>query len=371
MSESINSTLPNTASTPKELMEYLINKFVASHSNSQEVVSITNIQFWESLIEKTKIYGVFNSLKNCYPQLCFPIEQDICLSEEYKNATLKGQINTNANNEIGLIHPDDIELKIHNSISGKIPVLIIPNNKDFIKIIQALLYKNNPANIPDSMGASFVNGLNNWARLNELKHKWMEKNPFGNWGQEFINNIKPEPSKFKDQLIILSTKPYSNIKAQTINLSDEEWTKYSFTIRLEHECTHLFTLNKFGVMSNNLHDELIADYIGICKAFGSFNKEWMLHFMGLENYPVYRKSARLENYLGDLNNSQKTLELLIPIIKKAIDNIAVFDDKLGIMKSEEDQQQRIESLCNCSLAEIASEKGSKILASQYSCSYST
>lgn len=366
MSVSVNNSLPNISSIPKELKGYLSNKFVANHSESQKVVSNTDVQFWESFIENTKMHGVFNSLKNCYPQLNFPIEQDIFFSEEYKNATLKGQINPTFNNEIGLVQPEDILLKIHNSIAGKIPVLIIPNNEDFIKIIQALFHKNNPVNIPDSMGASFVNGLNNWARLNALKYNWMEKNPFGNWAHEFVCNVKPNPPKFKDKLIILSTKPYSNVQANCLNLKKDEWKSHSLTIRLEHECTHLYTLQKFGVMSNNLHDELIADYIGICKAFGSFNKEWMFHFMGLENYPIYRKGARLENYLGDLNNSQNTFELLIFIIKNAIDNIAEFDKKLGLIKSEANHQQRIDSLCTTNLIDISLVNGAHKLLKNYS-----
>jgi hypothetical protein len=33
------------------------------------------------------------------------------------------------------------------------------------------------------------------------------------------------------------------------------------SIREEHECTHLYTLKKYGVHQIVLHDELIADYI--------------------------------------------------------------------------------------------------------------
>ena len=171
MNENINNTLPDIALIPTELKEYLSNKFVVSYSKIEKEIFNTDIQFWESLIEQTKIHGVFNSLKNCYPQLNFPIEQDISLSEEYKNSTLRGLININLNNEIGLTEPENIELKIHNSVAGRIPVLIIPNDEDFVKIIQALYHKNNPVSIPESMGASFVNGLNNWARLNEIKQK--------------------------------------------------------------------------------------------------------------------------------------------------------------------------------------------------------
>lgn len=135
----------------------------------------------------------------------------------------------------------------------------------------------------------------------------------------------PNPGLYKDKLIILSTKPYSNVLAHRLGLTEEEWAAYSLSIRLEHECTHLYTLNQYGCAFNNLHDELIADYIGVSKTIGTYNKEWMLAFMGLEAHPAYRKGARLENYLGNANLTAERFSQLVSVIKSAIESIACFD----------------------------------------------
>jgi len=34
------------------------------------------------------------------------------------------------------------------------------------------------------------------------------------------------------------------------------------------------------------------------EATGTYRRDWLLRFVGLENYPAYREGGRLENYLG-------------------------------------------------------------------------
>jgi hypothetical protein len=118
-------------------------------------------------------------------------------------------------------------------------------------------------------------------------------------------------------------------------------------------------------MANNMHDELLADYMGISKVLGKFNKSWFFHFIGLEEYPNYRLGARFENYLGNPSISEKAFKLLQTIVKKAADNLELFDNQLGKHKSIEDRVSRLTSLCRLDLIELASEKGVKKLLTQY------
>ena len=67
---------------------------------------------------------------------------------------------------------------------------------------------------------------------------------------------------------------------------------------MEHECAHYLTKRVTGSMSNNLLDELLADYVGIVAAAGTYRGDWALEFLGLEDYPAYRNGARLQNYRG-------------------------------------------------------------------------
>lgn len=343
------------------LKEYLFNKFDKKEPFSKE----SNIEFWDDYSENNKNENTFDLLKRCYPQLNFPIETGIEKTDLYKEFTLRGKTDfTSLSNCLKLTDSKGIKLQINECIAGKIPVLTISNEDDFIKIIQSLLYKNNPVEIPVSMGAALINGVNNWERINLLKNSWLVKNPSGNWNQEF-SNIIPNKSLYKDKLIILSTKPYSNVPAKQLGLTEDIWIKHSISIRKEHEFTHLYTLKRYGLASNNLHDELIADYIGIIKTIGCYDKIWMLNFMGLEEYPKYRKGARLENYVQQNRLSQQDFKQLIKIIKNAIETIAVFDKKIGKLMSVNDERCRIEALCESGLAVLACQKGAYVVLDNY------
>lgn len=369
----MTTTLSNTvlqadgADFSDELKLYFQNKFSSSEINMQlSFIDEPYISSWESYCTNSVDESASQVLKKCYPQLNFPIEEGINKTQEYIDAVLKGKTDAiNWNNTLKLINPEGIEIKIQESIAGKVPVLKVPDAQDFIQIVQCLLHKNNPTHVPASMGAFLVNGINNWDRLHTLKNDWLANNPLGNWNEEFSENVLPNSGLFKDKAIVLSTKSYSNVAASSLGISESAWKTYSYSIRLEHECTHLYTLKKYGLASNNLHDELIADYIGITKTIGYYNKDWMLAFMGLEEYPKYRKGARLENYLADTNLSSENFEELTELIKNAVENIAIFDTELGEINSDKDQMRRINALCEIDVLEISSKNGANLLIQKY------
>ena len=58
---------------------------------------------------------------------------------------------------------------LYKSFAGNVPVIVISDESDFVKIAQALLYRNSPKEIPMSMGACLINGINNWRKINLLK----------------------------------------------------------------------------------------------------------------------------------------------------------------------------------------------------------
>ena len=361
-----NIPLKEEVSTVSDELElYFQNKFNAAETQiSSSFKDEPYIKSWENYCVASE--NAFELLKRCYPQLNFSIEEGINKSQHYNDAVLKGKKGDFLlQNNLKLNNPEGIKISVFESIAGKVPVLKVPDSQDFIKFVQALLHKNNPVPVPASMGALLVNGINNWDRLNALKNDWIINNPGGNWNEEFLKNVLPNPSLFKDKIIILSTKPYSNVSADSLKIPATAWKIYSYSIRLEHECTHLYTLKKYGYASNNLHDELVADYIGITKTIGYYNKDWMLTFMGLEKYPIYRKGARLENYLGNSNLSFENFDRLTIIIKNAIENICIFDKKLGEIRSDTDQMCRTSTLCEVDVLDIASPDGADLLFKKY------
>nr|WP_199001625.1 hypothetical protein [Flavobacterium sp. ASV13] len=350
----------------EELKAYLSNNF-SSKKTIQSFENEIGIEYWEDLAGKnTADKLIFDELKKCYPQLNFPIEPEIEKKEAYKDLVLRGKtVDVNLPFLLKLNDYKNITLRISESIAGRIPIITVPDKEDFITILQCLLYKNNPKHIPQSMGAILINGINNWQKIATLKSDWLTVNTAGNWSKEFYMNVLPNHTLYQDKLIIISTKPYSNVSAEQLGLDESLWLSYSILIREEHECTHLYTLKKFGIASNNLHDELIADYIGIVKAIGKYNRSWMLMFMGLENYPKYRQGARLENYVAANKLSKEDFKQLIKIVKMAIENISIFHESQGNLQSNIDQMCRIDALCETSLEELSSANGASSLIENY------
>ncbi|MGF7217835.1 hypothetical protein GGR92_004012 [Spirosoma lacussanchae] len=348
---------------PDELEAYLQNNF-SGKEISHEPVAVDEPYgaVWAAHLASQG--NVFQLLQACYPQLNFPIQDGINKTQAYIDTVLKGKPCTAGYTPV-LSQPERLRLHVHTSLAGNVPVLIVPDHGDFVRLVQCFLHKNNPMPVPASMGASLLNGLNNWERIHALKRSWLRTNPAETWTQEFSKNVLPNPGLYKDKLILLSTKPYSNVPADRLGLTEAAWAAYSLSIRLEHECTHLYTLRRFGCATNNLHDELIADYMGISKALGTYRKDWMLAFMGLEAYPAYRKGARLENYLGDTNLTPEGFSQLTAIIKQAIESIARFDTALGPIRSAQDQMCRMDALCTTDLINIASVKGANTLLQTY------
>ncbi|MBC6421591.1 MAG: hypothetical protein GDA38_08585 [Hormoscilla sp. SP12CHS1] len=74
----------------------------------------------------------------------------------------------------GLIlkEPESLQLIIHESAAGEIPVIIAGCREDFVSLVQALTKRNEPHPIPDSMGATMVSGFNNWDRIRQYRASW-------------------------------------------------------------------------------------------------------------------------------------------------------------------------------------------------------
>ena len=150
-----------------------------------------------------------------------------------------------AKHPVDFLEADKIRIELYESFAGTIPIIYIRNTDDFEAFITNTIYKGiRPDGISET-GASFAFGK-------------------------------------KTRFITLSAKPYSNVPAEEIGISDEEWQDQSMVIRREHECTHYFTKRRYGLSENNLHDEIMADFFGMYEAFGSYKAGHFLKFMGLE-----------------------------------------------------------------------------------------
>lgn len=156
--------------------------------------------------------------------------------------------------------PETLKIKMFDSAAGRIPIIYVRDTADFEQLVTNIAYKGvRPDNI-STTGASFIHG---------------------------------KTTRF----IILSAKPYSNVPASELGLSDDaEWLEKSMLLRQNHECTHYFTKQTYGITNNILHDEIMADFIGIYDTFGFYKAEWFLRFMGI----IVGSGGRLIFYTKDL-----------------------------------------------------------------------
>ncbi len=356
--------LVNSKKAVEELLAYTFNKFIKSDS-SLPTLSEEMVKTWKYYHDESKEKGCFNTLQKYLVQLQFPVKEGISKTEDYINTTLKGK-KKKGNGCLKLNKPNEVILDLYQSpLIGKVPIIIVPNKEDFRIIICAVSNKNEPKELPNSMGALIISGINNWDRIQTLKSDWLKDNPFGNWNAAFKKNILPNTNLYKDQIIVLSFGGYSGVISEQVGVKESEWNNISLEIRREHECTHLFTKQYYGCMANNMHDEIVADYAGITKVLGRFNISWFLHFMGLENYPSYKQGGRLQNYNAPVNLSVDAFDGLKKIVFQAAKNIDSFDEALGKIGSSEEQLTRIKCICEVDLISMASPMGVKFLRQIY------
>jgi hypothetical protein len=320
------------------------------------------IEAWEKYAQEAEDVGVFQCLCNRLVQFRFPICQGISQTENYRAAVRRGAPVATMPEASGLIltQPESLRLIVHPSPAGRIPVLLIAHRSDFVSIVQALSMKNEPGQVPDSMGAAMIAGYNNWDRIRSYRKHWEERQPVTPseemWRQEFKSLI-PRKELYQDRFVLLSDGPYSAVPAAVMGLDTEEWKRISLIIRREHECTHYFTRRLFGAMRNNLFDEILADYAGITAAKGYFDADWLLRFMGLERYPDYRPGARLENYRGEPALSPGAFRVLMTLVKYSAQNLQLLDRQIDDRaRHVGDKGHVLAALCRLTLEVLASEK---------------
>jgi hypothetical protein len=294
------------------------------------------VSFWEPLAAAARERGAWAVLREHLPQLAFPIREGISTTEAYRAATRSGVPVETLPEASGLAldEPDSIELVLHASAAGRIPLLIARSRGAFVTLIRALTRKNEPVPIPASQGALMVSGYNNWSRLRAQRQS-------PDWREEFITQRR---ELYQDRFILLSDGPYSAVPAAELDLDTAVWKEMSLVIRREHECTHYLTRRLFGSMRNNLLDELIADSMGITAAVGSFRAAWCLRFL----------TARLDIYRGTPPLSDGAFRVLQALVAAAAESLERFDARHPAAADSAERALRIAALATLRLEDLAS-----------------
>jgi hypothetical protein len=349
-----------------ELLSYNANPFDLSrhHALALPLDDEAHIAAWEEYERDASAVGVFPALAERLVQLRFPVAPGISESADYRAATRRG-VRPPGPPRLAIEQPDRLSLVLHRSAAGRVPVVTVGNRRDFVTLVRACSARNEPEPVPDSMGACIVVGLNNWDRVFRYRRE-LEVERGGpltdaDWAAAF-QALVPRKALYQDRFIILSRTPYSAVPAADVGLPEEEWLEKSVAVRLEHECTHYFTLRAFGAMRNNLLDEFIADAAGLAHAFGRYDAALFLRFLGLEAYPAFRPGGRLELYLGTPPLTDSAVPVLRHLIVLAARQLEAFTAGLQL-GTEEGRFTLVLALAGLTLEELASGEANSVLAS--------
>lgn len=315
-----------------------------------------HVATWVEYAKQAKGQGVMAVLQPRLSQLQFPIETGISNTVPYRSATRQGVSTTGMKSATGIpiVAPEQLELIIHRGIAGALPILVVGNRTDFETLVRALRWRNEPESIPSSMGACMITGFNNWDRINTYQRAWKKANPLGDWSAEFRAFLL-QKERYQDRFMVVSKGAYSAISAESARLDSELWMNLSTQIRIAHEYTHYLTMRLFKDMQNHMLDELLADYAGLVAAMGKFDLRLFLNFLGLEAYPQFRPSGRMQNYRGTPPLSNENFKQLQHIVHQAAFHLSQFSQQVAKNQTPSTLAQHINllALTQFSLQELA------------------
>jgi hypothetical protein len=331
------------------------------------------VAFWEQCAAEAPSRGAFQALRGRLPQLAFPIRAGVSETAAYQAATRRGVATAELPEATGLElqQPEGLEIVLHPTAAGRIPLLVTRCRDDFVSLVRALTRRNEPSPVPPAMGAQMVSGYINWARLGELRRAWEAaapgERPTATWSAE-MDRLREERDLYQDRFILLSDGPYSAVPAADLGLEEAPWRALSLAIRREHECTHYFTRRLFGAMRNNLLDELIADYVGVAAATGRLQPGWLLRFQGLDTFPQIRDGGRLAVYRGKPPLSDGAWIVAQRLACAAAANLERFDATRRPPLADASDRAAIIAAAAClRLDELAGDDACGLLDAAYAC----
>ena len=353
-----------SASLVEELLVYTENPYSAHDVGPEELPlgDEAHVEAWSRYQRDAEEQGGFAALRDRLVQLRFPVREGISDEEPYRKATRKGDVSGADAYGPGLElrRPESVELTVCPTIAGRIPVLVAGERDDFVALVRACTGRNEPIPVPDSMGACFISGFNNWDRIASYRGEWEATQPHppseAEWNEEF-RRLVPRKHLYQDRFIILSRGPYSAVPAADTDFDDVEWLERSLSIRREHEFTHYFTYRVFGLIRSNALDELIADFNGLVRAFGTYRPDLARRFLGIEAFPRFRAGGRLGDYLGDPPLSDCAFEILQSLAHRVVENLAKLSEQHGaLLRSLEGLAAVTYALARLTLEDLASDE---------------
>lgn len=227
-----------------------------------------------------------------YPQLLLPIEPGMSGTERYRAAALRGKILDADPNSFGSAF-DSYETV--QTIAGSVGVWQLGERADFVRAVQALVYRCEPVPVPEAVGAQYIGGLANWEKIRAHRAQFFAGGG-RDWGAE-LHRFTADKANYTDSLILLSSGFYSNVPPQELSLPEQQWREASCRIRKYHELTHFIYRKAYPGDVDVVRDEVLADCMGLLAAFGSYSPALARRFLGIREGTLL-PDARLRHYLA-------------------------------------------------------------------------
>ena len=288
---------------------------------------------WEKLFERNNVSAV-EFLRELCIELNFPVQAGQSENPALLAALKSGKLPPDCGDAWVPATAEGIRVYLHQTPTGRLPVIECAADADFIHLQQSLIYRCEPRDIPDARGATIIKNYNNWARVN------LNRTASG--------EIPKNPALYRDYIALLSHRFYSGVAPEQFGLTEREWRERSLILRREHEVAHYMTQRFYHTAQNEIHDEIIADFMGLTAAFGAYDPAKFLAFLGLEKKDTYRPGGRLELYISGNQPAGEGFAALCEIVRSAAENIAGQYEKTG-----SDRMETFHTLCHTSVADMA------------------
>lgn len=343
----------------ESLLDYGASPYQPGEATGAAGEDEPHVAVWQGYAARAAEVGAFAALRERFAQLRFPIAEGMSREPAYRAATLRGDVTEADAFAPGLVlrRPDALTLSIVPSAAGGVPVVVVEERADFEALVRAFTERNEPAEVPASMGACLVNGLINWHRIALHREQWARGAADASdeaWGAEF-KALVPQKARYQDRLILLSAGPYSAVPASESGGPAEGWLARSVAIRRDHELFHYFTYRRYGRIRTHVFDELLADFAGLVGADGRYRAQLALRFLGLDRFPEIRQDGRMLNYVREKLPMEAWPVVGALAVRAAASLEAIAEAHRDRLATSAGMHDVLLALCPLALDELASE----------------
>jgi len=258
------------------------------------------------MAENHAYYGrdVLPFLAEQYKQLYIPPSEDAL--EAYRDVVLSGGEPESHSLSHFLMHAEDSAVYEKTPV-GPVLAVTLHERKDFETFLQIIANKCQPVEIPATQGASMLEGLISWPKIEAHRKAFLAQAEADgitdpDWDSEFARFTSVK-ANYTDAMLVLSAGPYSAVGGSEFGISEAQWRTDSVTIRRYHELNHFICRKQWPEKISAVWDELVADAVGLYAAYGRYDIAMAERFLGIKDGSY--TGGRLENYVGEADPAVK------------------------------------------------------------------